>query len=521
MSDHEFEKKVEQKMDELRLRPSDAVWAEVERNLRRDKRRRRTLLWLPLLGILLTAGGYFIFKMPGNPGDTAQLNKQASKKAATPSVSTTSLPAPASATTSPNSSSSKNNSDPSTQNSTPANNEPVKKEPASEIDNTAAAKNYNVVSINKKKPGNNLQAGVKKQQPGKKINAQKTGEDEMIINNDRAVKERSKNNSKDKLPVEQETKTKDKLPVVTKVDSNAIVNNDNNDATDVGNNAVIQNTIDSSVKAIASGDSLAKKLVAEVAAKLPAKKKQSTESKWQWGVTANAGVANISEGNLFELLRAVRVDDLTGAMPSYNGIPPTPTPEPSPIRPGMALSAGAFVQRKLSKRISLSVGLQYSYFTVNTRVGKKVDSVLAVNYGTLNSQLAGSYYRSDNMREDYVNRYHFIEMPVTAGIRLTNSKKLPIMLDMGVSLSRLLNTNALHFDGIGRVYYENDDFFNKLQVGLNGSLNIGLFQNSKRPIWVGPNLRYFATGLVKKEVTTGEGQHIWTFGLNAKMLLKK
>ena len=43
MSDHEFEKQVHQKLQELKLRPSDTVWMEVEKNIRQHKRRRRFL----------------------------------------------------------------------------------------------------------------------------------------------------------------------------------------------------------------------------------------------------------------------------------------------------------------------------------------------------------------------------------------------------------------------------------------------------------------------------------------------
>jgi hypothetical protein len=123
--------------------------------------------------------------------------------------------------------------------------------------------------------------------------------------------------------------------------------------------------------------------------------------------------------------------------------------------------------------------------------------------------------------KDYVNKYHFIELPLSASYRLNKSKRIPLVIDAGVSFARLMNTNALHFDGISRVYYENDDFFKKMQVGLNGSFNIGFLQNTKHPLFVGPNLRYYATGLLKEEVGSSGSQHLWSFGLNAKMLLKK
>jgi hypothetical protein len=52
-------------------------------------------------------------------------------------------------------------------------------------------------------------------------------------------------------------------------------------------------------------------------------------------------------------------------------------------------------------------------------------------------------------------------------------------------------------------------------------LKIGFLQYSKNPIWVGPNLRYFASGLIKSDIAPSGSQHLWSFGINAKMLLKK
>src|SRR6266540_2310710 len=62
MSDHEFEKQVQLKLDELKLRPSDTVWVEVQKNIRRDKRRRRFLwLWVPMLFICMSTSGYILY----------------------------------------------------------------------------------------------------------------------------------------------------------------------------------------------------------------------------------------------------------------------------------------------------------------------------------------------------------------------------------------------------------------------------------------------------------------------------
>jgi hypothetical protein len=483
MSDHEFEKKMQQKMDDLRLRPSDAVWAEVERNLRREKRRRRLVLWIPLMGVLLTAGGFFIYNGSGNPDKGTVVKKEAVEKTATPSVST--LPSASSAPST--SSSPKNITTPSAENSTqPDNKEKTVVTSAPVIKNAITNNRPDRKSVQRTRNNN--------------LPKPKSDDEDNITDNKKPL-----------LPEVKDKKVKEDGPKATTVDSNAIVSNDHNIDTDL-----VQDLVDSALKAMAEQKAIAK---------TTPKKKQSSASKWQWGVNANIGVANISEGNLFDVLKSVRVDDLTGAQPQFNGIPPTPSPEASPITPGPSYTVGGFVQRKLSKRVSLSAGLQYSLFTVNTRVGERVNSARAVNYGMYNSAITDNYYlggTGGTRLHDYTNRYHFIELPVMTSIHILGKKKMPIVLDAGISVSRLLHTNSLHFDGLNGVYYENDDFFNKMQVSVNGGLNIGLFQNSRHPLFIGPNLRYFTTGIIKKEVTASGGeQHIWSFGLNAKMLLKK
>ena len=56
MPENEFEKKVQQRMEELRFIPSDEVWKEVEYCIRKEKKKRRFIFWLPLLFLLLGGG---------------------------------------------------------------------------------------------------------------------------------------------------------------------------------------------------------------------------------------------------------------------------------------------------------------------------------------------------------------------------------------------------------------------------------------------------------------------------------
>jgi hypothetical protein len=504
MSDHEFEKKVQQRMDDLKLRPSDAVWAEVEKNLRREKRRRRTLLWLPILGVLLTAGGYLIYSGTGKSNDGSLVNNQSTEKAVAPTIADAKPPAPA---TEPVSSSTVKNNESVSKNSTPSEPKPSIDQPvAAEKNNTRVNKNDQSLTVtNRKLPRD------------KKLNNSSSGETGIVTRDSEPNRtEKNKINNNILAPKESPQKNivTNKDSVKTQIDSNAVVES--------RIKAAMPLNIDHSyyvIKKMQEPATVA--LTFETPFKPTPAKKYPVASKWQWGVTAGGGSSNVSEGGLFELLKSVRVEDLTNAGPSYSGIPAAPAPEPSAIKPGTLYSAGAFVQKGISKRLTLSAGLQYSYWSVNTRVGRRENTARAVNYSNFDQQLVGYSYSANMGLRDYTNRYHFVELPVTLSYRFNRSRRTPLVLDGGLSLSRMVYTNALHFDGISLVYYENDDFFNKLQAGLHAGLNIGIMQNSKNPIWVGPNLRYFASGLIKRDIAPSGSQHLWSFGINAKMLLKK
>jgi len=86
-------------------------------------------------------------------------------------------------------------------------------------------------------------------------------------------------------------------------------------------------------------------------------------------------------------------------------------------------------------------------------------------------------------------------------------------------MARLLTVDALHYEGIKGVYYKDNDLFNKTQFNFVAGLSVGLLQQSKHPLWIGPNLRYALNGLVNKEVSTG--QYAWSTGISIKVLLGK
>ena len=83
MPANDFEKQAKQLLDELKFRPNEEVWIQVEKRIR-EKKRRRWLILLPLLAGL-AVGGYFIAEQytkgneqlvtTGTPGKTTATNE--------------------------------------------------------------------------------------------------------------------------------------------------------------------------------------------------------------------------------------------------------------------------------------------------------------------------------------------------------------------------------------------------------------------------------------------------------------
>ncbi|WP_315816619.1 hypothetical protein [Paraflavitalea speifideaquila] len=183
--------------------------------------------------------------------------------------------------------------------------------------------------------------------------------------------------------------------------------------------------------------------------------KNPGDSKWQFGIRADGGYSGVTEDGLFGFLEkeSPMVADL--ASPNYsnsliNVAPqfPRPVNKASSLSKGLSFSVGGFVQRKLTNRLSLSVGLQYTYLSARQVVGTKINNNRTVNRAPSTSQLVSTYYDANNTQE-YTNKYHFIELPVTLHAQLNKGKRLPITWDIGFSASRLVSTNALHYDGLG------------------------------------------------------------------------
>ena len=63
MEENKFEKQVQQKMDELKIHPSDSVWEKIEVRIEKRKRSNRGLFLFLLLFFVFLTGGYLLWNI--------------------------------------------------------------------------------------------------------------------------------------------------------------------------------------------------------------------------------------------------------------------------------------------------------------------------------------------------------------------------------------------------------------------------------------------------------------------------
>src|SRR6476620_7470636 len=113
MQKPDFEKKVQEKMKELRFRPSDEVWKRVEAGITERTRRPFAFFWLPAAVLVLGVVGYYSYinVLPGNKHSTNRSNQPGQSIASKQNVQDNTDPNPREKVVLPSSSAKNHHSD--------------------------------------------------------------------------------------------------------------------------------------------------------------------------------------------------------------------------------------------------------------------------------------------------------------------------------------------------------------------------------------------------------------------------
>jgi len=316
MEQNSFEKNVQQKLDELKIPPSDSVWTNVEKRIGKKGKDRKLIFILFFIILFLLSGGYWLMNSSkNNPQQKHQLTEVKNDSKAT------------------------NNDNSSFKKTEPATHDSVKmRDSANVSEEKIKTESIKIQSkaevLNEKLPGSKTGMPERKQA--------------ILLSKN----ENEKVENKNKLSVEADSKPT--------ADNEIIIGKENIAKTD--------SVLD---KKESAEDSLEKK-IQTIAKKEPEKTIKKKKDHWNFGITFSGGTSMISKSQLRN--SAFFVSDPA----AYNGGIPSYYYSPSEIRNSTGFIAGIFAEKNISAKKKISIGISYKYFSFLNKVGNRIDSLYSL-----------------------------------------------------------------------------------------------------------------------------------------------
>ena len=232
---------------------------------------------------------------------------------------------------------------------------------------------------------------------------------------------------------------------------------------------------------------------------------------WEAGFAGSGGSSRLNRLNANQAQAAVT--RMAASLYNINGSPSSKH-YISETRPGASFDGGIYLQRALSSRWILNTGMSLHYYSNTISIGQQLTTYVNASASYLTPTVPAmsqntTMYASGN-QQSYTNRYYFLELPAAVQWKLSNNRILPVFLEGGVSLSRLMGADALFYNAKTGLYSKDGDVVNKTQFNVSSALLVGLPFHGVR-IQLGPQVQYGLTPLVH---TSGLGdQHFFYAGL--------
>lgn len=485
MPENEFEKKVSSELQGLKVKPSETVWIRVEERIRKKKKRRVFMIVFLLAGIALLGYWQWDNFLGESKGDITKTETPSQEK---------------------NTSANRSDQDTNNENKIDDKTQEVKTNVESKDVDDKKLLNIDKASkripsdvskdkiteqktINRKK--NSGPAVQGKGKPGNNKKISKPGQKKVVALTDADLAI---------LSIDDPKTVKDTATAKDIDDDN--VNPDKNQNFNPTNNKIDAIKVDTLVKKVdVKKDSLAKKVdsvLKAVAVDSPIVNipKKPSNKTWKWGAQFIPGISFLNE-NGFSISMEKSADALNYQNPSSGSGTVAPGQKPSEVKPGFAFQLGGFIQRQLTQKTNLSLGLQYGFYSTRIGIGLRRDSLL--RFANLFSSMgeANSVYNAGGDTIHYTNRYHFIELPLRFQWQLNKNKTWPISWNAGASVSYLFATNALMYDtAFNGIYYQNKKLLNRTQLSLSTGISFTIANNRRMQWGLGPFIDFHLNKLV-------------------------
>jgi len=470
-------------MEEFQLRPSDQVWTDVEAMIRKEKKRRRVILFWWLLPALLTAGGLgYYFLAPKNlPSYAAQ--PQPGQRVQAPSTTSTA----------------------------PATSRPAESlVPPLEHDGDHTSKSVTI------HPDLKTQA-----LPAEKYEFLAAPGDDLADRKFKIAlhKSKEKNHTRREaaLPDADIESTaspvKKELPVFSQQDPAfpPLTAEISNPIAGGKDDALKEQKIPTPV--IEPGPD-------ELSTKKEADAVKITKRKWQWGLALAPGLSNTRRGKLFSMEEKA-LADASGSIGNGNFVQGPVAAPGSPSVPEAGLSAGMefFGTKSIGRRLDVRAGILYQYHSSRLEVGEKVVANRTVTNEYSSGANISSYYRAASTvgeKEDYRNRYHLLGLSGSLSWKIIRSKTFSISWENGLSVSRLLATNALLYDRNSSGYYQDAGAFRKTQVFFHSGISLPLWNKNGGSLSLHPSAGFSLTPVYR--AGNGKNAHYIHYGIGIRYL---
>ena len=487
-------------MEEFTLLPKDAVWDQVEARIKKERNRKPLFIWM-LAGLLLlggagawwyisnesttsmatSTGGTVTEKDVEAPNSTTNILKQKQEPAAAPHSKAEDI---AGENTS-------NNSGDNTGNNVGGNT-------GNKVDVLAAGKSEKITSFRKKKTGATvLQSGSDHVKTNAAVNSSQQPTSLKQVNetgNKTAGVDRAGDLTSDEnLPLHKHYKTpedlmRDSMQRALSIKRKA---NNNMDTSSIVNEKKTLNKV-------------------------------SSPKQWKTGFTLYGGLSdNVGGLSVFGAKSLAAYDYRQNVSNSNSGTgvtsPPSSLP-PLQHKAAGSFGVGAFAKRQLSKRIDITVGLDYRYFSTNSPVGTRRNTSLVVYDSLLMTQSRISSYYGGGDTVSIVNKYHLLQLPLDFGFRLNKNAGRPIVISLGVTPALIIGSDALYLNRGSNLYYSDKHQFKKFMLFGQSALMFTAVSTRSFSVSAGPAFQYGLNSFSKRQ--TGTNQHLLFTGIKTNIIFK-
>lgn len=454
MADRSFEEQVREEMAGLLIRPSAAVWEKLEADLTR-KKKRRGLIWFVFagLGILLLSAVWYHMQEIRPNPEALQANTVPGRGSVLPK----------------------------------------KAESTTQLDSNHAVTIHD--KENREQPAMIHEKAETAATFHKKVADRKPVKQAIPVSADTKKMNTGETNTNSSLTVAD--------AIVGKADS---VVADADMVTQVPEEDISDSVIAApAVKLVLTSDTMNNGIDAQTKEKAVAKKR------WQLSLALTVGISGMRKLPGQTLVYQSSISNpATGGLPGGNNNYKVPS-----LQDAGSYGIILLADKQLSKRYGVGISLGYETYRSKTTVGKRVDSSLQSSFFSSPADQGFYYISTDSM--PYVNRFHFAQAVVSGYAMYSLGKSLQLRWELGLGLSALLSSNALHYDNARGVLFTNRSLLRTLQWNLSTGVELGF---GKQPVFfLGPQITWF----IQSPFTDpgSADQHLFRSALRARMVLGK